>query len=56
MNLAARAAKVAEPSSVLVDRETNAALAARDTTSAGDTFALEGFAEPVELYRVRRVG
>jgi len=56
VNLAARAAKVAPQSSVLVDVATREALTAAYPTRSAGSYALKGFAEPVPLYRVTRSG
>lgn len=54
VNRAARAVKVARPSSLLVDRETRDQLdTERFTSRSIGAFSLKGFSERVPLYRVR---
>jgi adenylate cyclase len=54
VNRAARAVKVAHPSSLLVDRETRDQLdTERFTSRSIGAFSLKGFSERVPLYRVR---
>jgi adenylate cyclase len=57
VNLAARAVKVASPSSLLVDQSTGDALPRdRFSRSAAGTFDFKGFAAPTPLFRIGRVG
>ena len=54
VNLAARAVKLASPSSVLVDGSTRAALDESFVCTDAGRSELKGFAEPVSLFRVSR--
>ncbi len=54
VNLAARAVKIAEPSSLLVDVATRDGLADGFRCEEAGVFSLKGFAEEVPLYRVTR--
>jgi class 3 adenylate cyclase len=56
VNLAARAVKLADPSSVLVDDATRATLPDAFACDDAGRCELKGFAEPVSLYRVTRTG
>ena len=58
VNLAARAVKIATPSTLYADRATRDALRRVDTFTCDEEepHALKGFAEPVRLSRIRRSG